>query len=60
MRKHMRAFWQDESGATAIEYSLLVGLMGLGIIVAMTDLTSQLEDLFADIQEGVKAAAGIE
>lgn len=58
MRQNLQEFWLDEDGAVAIEYSLLVGLLGLGIVVSMTSLSSSLADLFVDIQDGIKAALG--
>lgn len=40
---------RDESGATAVEYGLLVGLIAAVIIVAVTLLGSQINGLFTSI-----------
>lgn len=32
----MKRFWADESGATAIEYGLLIGLIALILVGGMT------------------------
>jgi pilus assembly protein Flp/PilA len=40
---------RDESGATAIEYGLIAGLVSVAIILALTTLGSSLSTLFADI-----------
>lgn len=36
----------DESGATAVEYALVVGLVGIGIITAVTTLAGRAKDTF--------------
>ncbi|SNY92337.1 pilus assembly protein Flp/PilA [Cohaesibacter sp. ES.047] len=59
MRQALRAFLQDDSGATALEYGLIVGLIGLGMVTAMTGLVSDLADLFSEIRDGVREAAGL-
>jgi Flp pilus assembly pilin Flp len=33
-----RDFWRDESGATVVEYVLLVAVLALGVIVALMAL----------------------
>ena len=43
----IKAFLQDESGATAIEYGLIAGLVAVAIIAALTALGSSLSDLFS-------------
>lgn len=42
-------FLKDESGATAIEYALLAGLIGVGIMAAATTLGEQITTLFGTI-----------
>jgi pilus assembly protein Flp/PilA len=39
-------FFRDESGATAIEYGLLVGLIGLAIVAALRLLGPALVAIF--------------
>ncbi len=49
----MKRFWTDESGATAIEYGLLVALIGMGIVFSLTNLQGALTGLFTSIQNKV-------
>ena len=39
-------FLKDESGATAIEYALLAGLIGVGIVAAAGTLEDAISGLF--------------
>jgi pilus assembly protein Flp/PilA len=48
---------QDESGATAIEYGLIAGLVSVAIIVALTALGGSLDALFSQISGSVDSAA---
>lgn len=48
--KHaVKNFWNDEEGATAIEYGLLVALIALVIIVAVTAVGGRLNTVFQTI-----------
>jgi pilus assembly protein Flp/PilA len=40
---------RDETGATAVEYGLLVGLIAVAIILAVTALGGKLNTLFTNI-----------
>jgi len=42
MQNLVTRFIKDESGATAIEYAMLAGLIGLGIIVGANTLGSNI------------------
>ncbi|TAN54869.1 MAG: Flp family type IVb pilin [Betaproteobacteria bacterium] len=46
LRHAVTSFWNDEEGATAIEYGLLAALIALAIIVGATALGNQLNLLF--------------
>ena len=52
----IKAFLQDESGATAIEYGLIAGLVAVAIIAALTALGSSLSDLFSNVADTVEGA----
>jgi pilus assembly protein Flp/PilA len=43
MRDFARRFIADQSGATAIEYGLIVALIGVAIITAVTTLGTNLK-----------------
>lgn len=52
MKTYLRkiaAFINDEEGASAVEYGLLVGLIAVVIIVAVTALGAKLNTLFQSI-----------
>jgi pilus assembly protein Flp/PilA len=51
-------FLKDESGATAIEYGLIAGIVGVGIILSLTTLKDSLNDIFGRIS-GKLDAAGV-
>ncbi|OWT77663.1 Flp family type IVb pilin [Achromobacter sp. HZ28] len=55
--QQLKHFWQDEEGATAIEYGLIAGLVAVVIIGGLTVLGPQLSTLFENIGAKVKDAA---
>lgn len=56
MKIFFARFANDESGATAIEYGLIAALIGVGIIVAATNLGTQLSETFSTIATKVQDA----
>lgn len=55
----IKDFLRDESGATAIEYGLIVGLIAVVIIGTLTDLGTHITGLFEKISTAItKDAAG--
>ena len=57
MTKFFNSLWQDESGATAIEYGLLAALISVAIILAVTTLGQTLTGVFEDVDAGLDTAA---
>ena len=49
MKKLFSRFAADQSGATAIEYGLIAGLISVVIIVSVTSLGTKLSGQFAKI-----------
>lgn len=49
---------KDESGATAIEYGLIAGLVAVAIIAALSALGTSLSDLFDYVATTVSGATG--
>jgi len=45
----MKRFFQDESGASAVEYGLLVALIAVVIISAVTLLGQNLKNMFSGV-----------
>lgn len=50
-------FKRDESGATAIEYGLIAGLIAVVIIAAVTGIGTQLKSKFEQIETTLTPAA---
>ena len=50
---------RDESGATTVEYALLIAVVVIGIIAAATYMFDPLKDFFKDVVKKVKETAGI-
>lgn len=46
MKAELMRFWNDEEGATAIEYALIAGLIAVAIIGALTLLGDDIAALF--------------
>jgi pilus assembly protein Flp/PilA len=47
-----------KSGATAIEYGLIAGLVAVAIIAALTALGGSLTDLFTSVSDELDGAVG--
>ena len=50
LRRLVIRFLHDQSGATAIEYGLIAGLVAVGAIAAMTTFGGSLSSLFGTVQ----------
>lgn len=48
----LKRFRQDESGATAIEYAIIAGMLSIVIIAAATSIGSSLVNIFTDVNKG--------
>jgi pilus assembly protein Flp/PilA len=53
MFKFAQRFWRNESGATAIEYGLLVALISVVVITAVSTLGKHLNNAFTKINTGL-------
>lgn len=51
MRSIIKDLWEDESGATAIEYALIVGIMAALLVAALGMFGDKLKELFAAIAD---------
>ena len=56
MSKFVTRFLNDESGATAIEYGLIIALMATVIIAAFGLLTPKLKTAFTDVGTKIEDA----
>jgi len=50
MNRHIIDFLNDESGATAVEYGMLVGLFALGILSWASIMTDWLDTTFTEVK----------
>ena len=57
MSKFVTRFVKDESGATAIEYGLIVALIAVVIITAVTTIGKNLNTAFTSVGTATAAAA---
>ncbi|MGH1422008.1 MAG: Flp family type IVb pilin [Hyphomonas sp.] len=51
-RSLLTRFLSDESGATAIEYGLILGLMVIGIVAALTSVGASTNEAFTAANDG--------
>jgi pilus assembly protein Flp/PilA len=58
MKTIMKKFRKDENGATAIEYALIAGLIGVVIITGATTLGSNVSSKLTSVGTKVTAAGG--
>jgi pilus assembly protein Flp/PilA len=58
MKTIMKKFRKDENGATAIEYALIAGLIGVVIIAGATTLGNNISAKFTSVGSKVTAAGG--
>lgn len=52
--KSIQLFLNDDSGATAIEYGLIVTLVAVALIVGVNAAGISLGEVFGDVLEGLK------
>ena len=53
MRAFVRGFLKQEDGATAIEYSLIVGLIFLTCVAAIRSYTASASSVYSEIENAV-------
>jgi pilus assembly protein Flp/PilA len=54
----MNKFRKEEDGASLIEYSLLVGLISIAVILAITAISTNLQTIWTNTSSSVNTAAG--
>lgn len=53
MKAMIQKFFQDEAGASAVEYGLLVSLIAVVIVLAVTTLGQTLRGKFEEANTGI-------
>lgn len=56
MKKLVKRFVANESGATAIEYGLIASLIAVTIIGAATTLGTKVSETFTSVSDNLKTA----
>ena len=54
IRKHINAFSNDISGATAIEYALIASLIAVALVGALTALGTGISSTFSEVSGALK------
>jgi pilus assembly protein Flp/PilA len=54
MRQFIKKFFNDESGATAIEYAIIAGGIAIVIVTVVNNLGSAVSTKFADVSTSLK------
>ena len=54
----LQAFLKEDSGATAIEYGLIAALVSVAAIAALTNLGDTVQEVFAQVDDGLQIASG--
>ncbi len=54
--ERIKRFFKDESGATAVEYGLMVALIAGVIILAVTTLGQNVRDTFNTVAQNIKVS----
>jgi pilus assembly protein Flp/PilA len=58
LKQALKNFWNDEEGATAIEYGLLAALIAVVIIAGASLLGTKINCLFNNIAECIAKGSG--
>ena len=59
MRTHFARFLKNEDGAAMVEYGLLVGLVAVVCIVGVTQLGTNINDVFCAINTAIAAVPAL-
>jgi pilus assembly protein Flp/PilA len=47
--RQLKRFWDDQSGATAIEYAMVASGIGVAVLTAVYTLGGKVKDLFTNV-----------
>jgi len=57
MQRALADFLADESGATAIEYALIAGIVSISIVAGLTNVSSTLRGSLNNVAGNIQTAA---
>jgi pilus assembly protein Flp/PilA len=52
--RHLKSFFNDDAGATAIEYALIASLIAIALVTVLTNLGTQLSAEFSEVSSSLK------
>lgn len=52
IRRAIKTFIADDTGATSIEYGLIAALLSLVILISLTSMRNELVTMFQDVADG--------
>ncbi|CAN7679748.1 Flp family type IVb pilin [Trinickia sp. LjRoot230] len=55
-RTHLLRFWQEERGATFVEYGLMISLIAIATFAAVVYFGTSLEALYENVLDDIVAA----
>lgn len=55
MRKMMQQLWQDDAGIVALEYLLVATIVGLGLVVGLSNLEIALDNELTELANAITA-----
>jgi pilus assembly protein Flp/PilA len=54
MTPYVRRFFADESGASAVEYAVVAGIIALGLVITIGSLRDTLNHIFTNTADEIK------
>jgi len=58
VKQAVKNFWNDESGVTAVEYILIVGLMTIAIVAGWATLSGAISTAFTNVVAAISGSGG--
>ena len=55
----LQAFLKDDSGATAMEYAFITGLISIAILASVVSLGDSVDRAYAQVNDQMEVAAGM-
>ncbi len=55
MRERLRTIWDDDRGATMVEYAILVAGIGVALILVLNVISGSLSGLFDSVRAGFES-----
>ncbi len=53
MKQFIAKWWNDEDGATAIEYALIAGIISIVIVASVVIISGALQGTYGNVSDGL-------